>query len=32
MALVNVWVSSPDTHSERRIPSDLTVAQLKVRI
>ncbi|TNY20888.1 tubulin-folding cofactor B [Rhodotorula diobovata] len=32
MALVNVWVSSPDTHSERRIPSDLTVAQLKYKL
>ena len=25
-----VWVSSPDTHSERKLDPDLTVDQLKV--
>jgi hypothetical protein len=28
--LVSFFVSSPDTHSERRFDSDLTVGQLKV--
>lgn len=30
MTYVSVFVSSPDTHSERRFDSDLTVGQLKV--
>lgn len=30
MAYVSVFVSSPDTHSERRFDSDLTIGQLKV--
>lgn len=30
MSLISVWVSSPDTHSERRLGTDLTVHQLKV--
>lgn len=29
--LVSLFVSSPDTHSERRLDTDLTVSQLKVR-
>ncbi|BGP39926.1 hypothetical protein JCM10450v2_003905 [Rhodotorula kratochvilovae] len=32
MALVSVWVSSPDTHSERRIAPELSVAQLKFKL
>ncbi|GAA5821521.1 hypothetical protein JCM3770_001062 [Rhodotorula araucariae] len=32
MTLVSVWVSSPDTHSERRIAPDLSVAQLKFKL
>ncbi|GAA5909943.1 hypothetical protein JCM8208_006394 [Rhodotorula glutinis] len=32
MALVSVWISSPDTHSERRIPTDLSVEQLKFKL
>jgi hypothetical protein len=30
--MVNVWVKSPDTHSERRIEPHLTVEQLKVKL
>lgn len=30
MTYVSVFVSSPDTHSERRFDSDLTIGQLKV--
>ncbi len=30
--IVNVFVSSPDTHSERRIDPHITVAQLKVML
>ncbi|SGY45755.1 BQ5605_C001g00334 [Microbotryum silenes-dioicae] len=29
-ALITLWVSSPDTHSERRFALDLTIADLKV--
>ncbi|GAA5836100.1 hypothetical protein JCM3766R1_001965 [Sporobolomyces carnicolor] len=32
MSYINVWVSSPDTHSERRIGSDITIAQLKSKL
>lgn len=32
MALISVFVSSPDTHSERRFDSDLTIGQLKVSL
>lgn len=28
--LITLWVSSPDTHSERRLGTDLTISQLKV--
>ena len=30
MTYVSVFVSSADTHSERRFDSDLTIGQLKV--
>lgn len=29
--LVSVFITSPDTHGERRLDTDLTVGQLKVR-
>ncbi|GAA5981749.1 hypothetical protein JCM10908_004588 [Rhodotorula pacifica] len=32
MSLISVWVSSPDTHSERRLGTDLTVHQLKLKL
>ncbi|WVF72277.1 hypothetical protein IAT40_007089 [Kwoniella sp. CBS 6097] len=32
MTIISVFVSSPDTHSERRIDSDLTVSQLKDKL
>ena len=32
MAYLNLWISSPDTHSERRIGSDITISQLKVSL
>ncbi|WWD15842.1 hypothetical protein CI109_100266 [Kwoniella shandongensis] len=32
MTLISVFVTSPDTHSERRIDSDLTVQQLKDKL
>ena len=28
--VLNIWVTSPDTHSERRIDPHITVEQLKV--
>ncbi|GAA5928623.1 tubulin-folding cofactor B [Sporobolomyces koalae] len=32
MSYLNLWISSPDTHSERRIGSDITIAQLKSKL
>ncbi|GAA5854942.1 hypothetical protein JCM5353_008644 [Sporobolomyces roseus] len=32
MAYFNLWISSPDTHSERRIGSDITISQLKSKL
>ncbi|GAA5857921.1 hypothetical protein JCM9279_000635 [Rhodotorula babjevae] len=32
MALMSVWISSPDTHSERRIAPHLSVSQLKFKL
>jgi hypothetical protein len=32
MTILNIFVSSPDTHSERRLESTSTIAQLKVSI
>ncbi|GAA5882052.1 hypothetical protein JCM3774_005123 [Rhodotorula dairenensis] len=32
MSLISVWVSSPDTHSERRLGADLTIHQLKLKL
>ncbi|POY71813.1 hypothetical protein BMF94_5174 [Rhodotorula taiwanensis] len=32
MSLISLWVSSPDTHSERRLGLDLTVHQLKLKL
>ncbi|OCF35425.1 tubulin-folding cofactor B [Kwoniella heveanensis BCC8398] len=32
MAIISVFVSSPDTHSERRIDPDLSVSQLKDKL
>ncbi|KAL8283780.1 hypothetical protein RQP46_005212 [Phenoliferia psychrophenolica] len=32
MSLLTFWVSSPDTHSERRLATDLTVLQLKGKL
>ncbi|GAA5851330.1 hypothetical protein JCM8547_004209 [Rhodosporidiobolus lusitaniae] len=32
MSFVSLWISSPDTHSERRLPLDLTVQQLKAKL
>ncbi|GAA5963061.1 hypothetical protein JCM3765_001755 [Sporobolomyces pararoseus] len=32
MSYLNLWISSPDTHSERRIGSDITISQLKSKL
>ncbi|KAM0746866.1 hypothetical protein T439DRAFT_329551 [Meredithblackwellia eburnea MCA 4105] len=32
MSLLTFWVSSPDTHSERRLATDLTILQLKGKL
>lgn len=32
MTILNIFISSPDTHSERRLESTSTIAQLKVSI
>ncbi|GAA6002365.1 hypothetical protein JCM10207_001083 [Rhodosporidiobolus poonsookiae] len=32
MSVVSVWISSPDTHSERRFPFDLSIYQLKAKL
>ncbi|BGP16011.1 hypothetical protein JCM10213_005438 [Rhodosporidiobolus nylandii] len=32
MSLISIWISSPDTHSERRFASDLSVSQLKAKL
>ncbi|WVQ98654.1 hypothetical protein IAU59_005785 [Kwoniella sp. CBS 9459] len=32
MTIISVFVTSPDTHSERRVDSDLTVSQLKDKL
>ncbi|GAA5911538.1 tubulin-folding cofactor B [Sporobolomyces salmoneus] len=32
MSYLNLWISSSDTHSERRIGSDITISQLKSKL
>ncbi|GAA6022352.1 hypothetical protein JCM11491_003231 [Sporobolomyces phaffii] len=32
MPYLSLWISSPDTHSERRIGTDITVAQLRSKL
>ncbi|CEQ39150.1 SPOSA6832_00652, partial [Sporobolomyces salmonicolor] len=32
MSLLSLWISSPDTHSERRIGNDILISQLKLKL